>query len=518
MENKIENNLIICNFAQIDLPKFSETRYDDFIRFGEDNLFPNFLIELSNRSDIHNAIISSKVDYICGNGFTYDKRTDTKTDKFLESVNRFEDFATFFRKIVYDYVIFGGFAINVVKTKGGIDELWHIDFSRIRSGKMNEFEKVDNYYYSKNWCDYKIKAFNPSQIKAYTINGKENSSLIYYKDYRPGQDYYPLPSYIGSLSSIATNAEISNYHLSAIRNGMSPSFLINFPNGLPTSEERKKIERQVNEKFTGSDSAGKIMITFSEDKDRAPEISTIQPSDIDKQFIQLEASTQQAILTGHKVNNPLIVGIPTPGKLGGSNEFKDSFNIYDSTIITPMRNVILGVINKWGAQNKLQEIKVIPSQPIENTFSESYLEKILTINESREEIGKDPINIDQLVNGTVIPAEIEIVGVTASSINFEKVSFDYDDTLTKESIRNKAKNLIKNGDEVYIVTARKDKDMEVVYNIGKELGINKDHIFNTNGKDKWETLKRLGIDKHYDNNKEQIDKINSNTNTNGILV
>lgn len=402
-ENK--NNMIVYNFSQIELPKFSESKYEDFIRYGDDNLFPNFLIKLSNTSDIHNAIISSKVDYICGSGPTYDKKTDSKTDKFFESVNRFEDFETFFKKIVYDYVIFGGFAIEVIKRKNGTDELFHRDFSRMRCGKMDELRQINDFYYSSDWINYKRKQFTPIPFVKYTENSKDITSLIYYSDYRPGQDYYPLPAYVAALASIATNAEISNYHLAHIQNGMSPSFMINFPNGIPTDDERRKIERQINDKFVGSDSAGKIIITFSEDSTRAPLIQTISPSQLDKQFIQLEASTQQSILSGHKVNNPLIVGIPTPGKLGGSNEFKDAFNIYDSTIITPMKNTVLKVLNKWGKVNGLQEIKIIPSTPIENTFSESMLEKIVTVNEARSEIGKDPINIDTLVNGTALPSE-----------------------------------------------------------------------------------------------------------------
>lgn len=97
-----------------------------------------------------------------------------------------------------------------------------------------------------------------------------------------------------------------------------------------------------------------------------------------------------------------------------------------------------------------------------------------------------------------------------------KISFDYDGTLTKQKYKDLAIKFIKDGDDVYIITARQDKDMEPVRNLAKELGIKK--VYNTNGKDKYETIKRLGIDKHYDDNNEQIKKINENTDTKGILV
>lgn len=101
----------------------------------------------------------------------------------------------------------------------------------------------------------------------------------------------------------------------------------------------------------------------------------------------------------------------------------------------------------------------------------------------------------------------------------EKVSFDYDGTLSTDKGKNLAKERIQRGDIVYIITARNENgNNQSLFNVAKDLGIDKQNIFFTNGKDKWETVKRLGINVHYDNNPEQIKKINENTNTKGILI
>lgn len=94
-----------------------------------------------------------------------------------------------------------------------------------------------------------------------------------------------------------------------------------------------------------------------------------------------------------------------------------------------------------------------------------------------------------------------------------KVGFDFDDTLTKVSMQNKALQLIKNGVEVYIVTRRQESASEAVYKLADELGIKRDNVYFTNGKLKWETVQKLGLDVFYDNNKNELDKIRENTNT-----
>lgn len=95
-----------------------------------------------------------------------------------------------------------------------------------------------------------------------------------------------------------------------------------------------------------------------------------------------------------------------------------------------------------------------------------------------------------------------------------KVSFDFDGVLETPQGKALARRKINEGEQVYIITARQESTMSnSVYEVAKELGIPRLHVYFTNGKDKWNTIKRLGIDVHYDNNEEQIQKIKENTDT-----
>jgi hypothetical protein len=99
-----------------------------------------------------------------------------------------------------------------------------------------------------------------------------------------------------------------------------------------------------------------------------------------------------------------------------------------------------------------------------------------------------------------------------------KVSLDYDGVLSTPKGIELAKRLISEGKDIYIVTARNSASdwNSGLFNRAKELGINRDKIYFTNGADKWKTLERLGIITHYDNNQEQLDKISKNTKTRAI--
>jgi NAD(P)-dependent dehydrogenase (short-subunit alcohol dehydrogenase family) len=96
------------------------------------------------------------------------------------------------------------------------------------------------------------------------------------------------------------------------------------------------------------------------------------------------------------------------------------------------------------------------------------------------------------------------------------VSFDFDDTISTQRGQDIAKRLISEGKTVYIVTRRQESASEEVYKVADELGIPHSRIYFTNGALKWETIKRLGIDTHYDNNENEVNKIRENTDAKAI--
>ena len=113
------------------------------------------------------------------------------------------------------------------------------------------------------------------------------------------------------------------------------------------------------------------------------------------------------------------------------------------------------------------------------------------------------------------PSTIKNLGLRTDFVN-EKISIDYDDTLSTDKGKELAKRLLSEGMNLYIVTRRQETDLGPVLKVADELGISKDKVYATNGKLKWETIKRLGITKHYDNNPDEIKAISENTDAVGV--
>ena len=89
-----------------------------------------------------------------------------------------------------------------------------------------------------------------------------------------------------------------------------------------------------------------------------------------------------------------------------------------------------------------------------------------------------------------------------------KVSYDYDDTLSTERGKELAKASIENGDVVYIISARQDKDSMLA--TADELGIPHSRVYATGSNAaKIEKVKELGIDKHVDNNSDVVNQLDS---------
>lgn len=316
-------NIIFLSFADNRIPEFKEVKSKDWIYFGEDNVFPNHLLYLFNKSSNHNAIINGKVTYIFGKGF----QTSNPINDAGEKRNRV------FKKAVKDIELYGGFYLECVWKTGGGANWTHIPFQYIRKAKDQA-----GYFYCKDWDWKKGKKIEPVYLPPFDPTNKIGAQLFCYREYRPGCDTYPLPGYFGALNDIETDVEISKYNLSVIKNGMFSSKMIVFNNGTPTNEQKKEIEASFKKKFAGSENSGNFMLVFNDDPSKAPIVNDLSTTDLDKLFDQLNKTTQSEIFSGHQVTSGMLFGIAEPGKLGGRNEIQDSYEIFKNTYVSDKQN------------------------------------------------------------------------------------------------------------------------------------------------------------------------------------
>lgn len=399
-----KDSVIKIGFSNDKIPMFVETKGKDFIKYGETNNYPEYLVTLFNRSAKHNAIVTSKQLYINGQGFVFDQTNMEGVDilslqAFIDNPNPYETLNDLMSKTNLDCELFGGCYIKVVGRKGGKGyDIYHVDYCKIRSNYDNS-----EFYLSNEWHDeYGAEKHNPYIENTYAPfdpNAKKQvESLYYYKSYRPNLNTYTLPEYIGAVPAIITDAEIANFHRAEIQNGFKGSKFITFMNGVPSDDEMKVTERKLKNKFTSTDSAGSIVIDFVDDPARAAKIEDLNAGDFADKYTALNETIQQEIFVGHKITSPMIMGVRVPGQLGGRDEMIDSFNLFTNTYISPKQKVQTNIYNLFSPIKGKLEIK--PLEPIMPTFSEATLMNILTKDEMRDIVGRKPLEIKNVVSNT----------------------------------------------------------------------------------------------------------------------
>ena len=305
-----------------------------FVNYGDDNLFPQYLIDLFHSSSTHNALTTTIATMVFGEGFdatTLDGRLAFDQWNLNDEL----------RKACVDFQIQGGFALEVNWSldRTTIANVSHLPFENIRSGFVNEDEKVDYYYYSKDWSSKKeevdeICTFDPERKLDHP------TQIFYVKPFSPGSFYYPKPCYTGSIDYIELDKEIGKYHINNMLNGMAPSYRVHFLNGIPPEEERNRIRMDIERQMTGAGNAGKFIVTYSDDPERRPIFEPFELSDAHNQYQFLSEEVTAKIMVGHRVTNPQMFGVAVPGKLGGGGELAESAELFNQNVVRPNRRIV----------------------------------------------------------------------------------------------------------------------------------------------------------------------------------
>jgi len=398
----MKERLININLTNEVQPKSIEVNGADWIGYGDGeykNNYPQYIIDLYNNSATNSAIINATASMIAGENFIVEDSDNLEQyvalKKFLAAVNGTESAHELFVKLSFDLKLQGAYAINVIwsKDKTKIAELHHVPVEQVRIGVPNEDGKVPCYYLSTDWTQYRKKEYAPKHIAPFNMMDRsEGNQLLYSGLYSPAMELYHTPDYVASTNWIQIDNLTSDFHLNNITNGFSGSYFISFANGVPTREERVQIERQIAKKFTGSNNAGKFVLTFSDDANSKPEIIPIQVSDADKQYTVLNELCVQNIMIGHRVTSPMLLGVKTEGQLGGRNELLQAYELYMNSVVKPFQNQLLKTFKKLLAINGVTiPLSIKDVQPLNSMFDAETLKEVLTQDEIREELGYEPL-------------------------------------------------------------------------------------------------------------------------------
>lgn len=400
-------------------PDEEKDRMLGFIKWGKKNDYPYFLIDLYNGSAWHQGIIKNKTYYIAGGGLEV---VSGNMQPFIENKYAEFDMNEIAEMLCHDYEMFGGFcAIGTWNRDGSRVAVWeHVDLDSIR---VDESERM--YYISDDWTAMQQSAekTNLRAIPALDMTNKTGKFIIYYKDpvkkTKKEKGIYPKPPYYGGITAIQTDVDISRFHMHEIANSFKGGTMISFTDGYPeTQEEAENIKAQVKGRSQSVEDAGEIVITFSDTKDKAPIVQSLNGNDLDKRYETTENSVQQNILVAHSVVAPSLFGVAPAGSFNAA-ETGDLYEIFKKTYVESRQKRLEWMINYMaelsGFVGKLKLKDVAPIGAEQPTAPAPTIPGDIPSNETQVDVAKSALNGAQIASLIDVVAKIKEGLLTSES-------------------------------------------------------------------------------------------------------
>ena len=445
------SNVSFVNLSSYTSPEIVETKNKEWIEFGSDNNFFNFLIEKANGSATNSACINSISQMIYGKGLS---ATDSarRPEQYARMISLFKK--DDLRKFAYDLKLSGQCAIQVIysRDKKTIEKVEHLPIETLRAEKCGADDKeVQAYYYFPKWEDIK-PSDKPLRIPAFGVSDTPKPiEILYVKPYEAGMYYYSTPDYIGGIQYCELEIEVSNYHINNVRNGLSPSMMINFNNGVPDEETQVLTENKIKQKYQGTSRAGTPIIAFNDNKESAATIEAIQLSDAHNQYQFISDEAQGKILISHRIVSPMLLGIKDNSGFGNNaEELKDSSILMNNMVIAPFQELLIDAFDKILSFNNIslnlyfKTLQPLQFLDLDNVEDQETREEETGVKMSKE--NKDFNDDDMLdaLEGDSIDDEWELVDEREVSDDNETIQ-DWANGKIKEklSIMKKFADLIK---------------------------------------------------------------------------
>ena len=350
IDSFVESNII--------LPVEKEVNGKDMVEWGDKNAYPNYLLELYNNVPTLRSIINGNIDYVAGDDVKIQPLREDYTNDEMNMSG--ETIREQIRDIAKDFEIYGGFALQVIRDlTGAVAEVYYIDMRYLRTNKEGNV-----FYYSEKWgksnrTDVVVyPAFMPKLDWNNLTDEERNrhaSSILFVKNVHT--QVYPAPLYAASVRACEIERQIDIFHLSDVNNHFVSSAIVNFNNGDPGDEKKAEVEEELNNKFSGAANAGRIMCSWNKNKDSATNIVEFKVEDFGERYKALSQHSRTQIFTAFRAI-PLLFGLTSEANTGFSTEeFEQSFKLYNRTQIQPIQRMICDAYDKIYGQKGVLTIK-----------------------------------------------------------------------------------------------------------------------------------------------------------------
>tara|TARA_Y100000361_G_scaffold75769_1_gene67011 strand:- start:142 stop:1452 length:1311 start_codon:yes stop_codon:yes gene_type:complete len=381
----------------IEEPQDLSRVYTDFIPFGQNNLFPQYLAELKRKSSTHRSVLAQKTIFTSGAKFV------TKNDNlksYIRDVNADgESLRDVYKKLADDYYTFGNAYLEGVLYEGGMN-LYHVDATTVRMSKTKK-----DVYIHPDWARYKMEKKKMNILPLYPVV-RNNRFIIHFKDYEPTFNFYGLPDYVAALEHVAVDYEIGKWNHTKFQNGFQPSAIVEI-SGDMGEDEAKKMVKEAQKKFVGEGNNGKILFIVK-NGDTSPANVQIIKDDQDGSWLDLQKITDQNIITAHRWQ-PSLSGIVSSGKMNNTgSEIRIAYDLCMTTVVKDTSDMLLNGIRTllFKELNYQPEELMIHFEPPISYITDIDVKEVLTINEQRKLLDED---FPLLEGGDMFIADREII-------------------------------------------------------------------------------------------------------------
>lgn len=309
-----------------------------YILNGRNNSGYDYVIDRYKYSPTNSAILDSYYSYIYGRGLTANYGIE-QADQMAIIQKLFNKDTV--RKIVSDYRLFHEASFEIILGTVGneIAEINHLPKNKVVPSEVDDKGEIGSWWYSYDWTN--VNKYPPVEIPTFKQGTKDKRSIFVIKEYTIDDFYFARPSYYSGLNYAELEEQISIYCINHIKNGLSAGYIINVNEGVTDDEVKNAFERNVINKFTGSENANKFILSFNSNKDNATTLEAVTVSDAHQQYQFLTEEARKQLLTAHKVVSGAILGIQTAtGFSSNADEIETAFNETMLNVIKPMQDTL----------------------------------------------------------------------------------------------------------------------------------------------------------------------------------
>jgi hypothetical protein len=342
------NNIHILNLSAYTSPIIEESKNKDFVQYGTDNNYFQYLIDRYLYSNTNNAIITGVTNMIYGKGIS---ATDSnrKPDQYAQMMSIIK--GDCLKKVALERKLLGMASMQVIYSKGKVTRVEHFPMNTLRAEKCNDKGEVEAWYYHHDWTKYR-NGDVLKRIPAFGFGNGNEVEIYVIKPYVSGYHYYTPIDYSGALPYAKLEEEIADYLINDVMNGFSGTKVINFNNNIPPEEKRQEIANDVKRKLTGA-KGDKVIVSFNASQENKTTVDDIPLNDAPAHYEYLSTECFEKLIVGHRVTSPMLLGIRDAGGGLGNNadEIETATRLFDNIVIRPYQIEIIDALDAILAVN-----------------------------------------------------------------------------------------------------------------------------------------------------------------------